>query len=149
MVREEHGWWGTPTYWSWVGMKQRCNNPKGIAYKNYGGRGIKVCPEWEGSFGAFLRDMGEKPEGYSLDRINSDGDYTPDNCRWADRFTQASNQRRAPTKSGKVGVTKHHKVDMWEARITRKGQLYYLGLYKDLDEAVSTREAAEEELNRE
>lgn len=63
-------------------MMQRCYYKKDIAYRYYGGRGIKVCIRWATSFGRFLQDMGERPEGYVLDRINSDLGYFPSNCRW-------------------------------------------------------------------
>jgi hypothetical protein len=88
-----HGMSGTPTYASWQAMKARCQNPNDIGWRLYGGRGIKVCPEWQ-TFVGFLADMGERPEETSLDRIDPDGHYEPGNCRWADSITQANNTRR-------------------------------------------------------
>lgn len=90
---------GTPEHNSWAGMKDRCLNSKSKYYYNYGGRGIKICDRWLGVYGfqRFYEDMGQKPEPkseYSLDRIDSDGDYCPENCRWADRKTQNGNRRR-------------------------------------------------------
>lgn len=84
----------SPTYRSWKSMRVRCSNQKIPAYKNYGGRGIAVCQRWD-SFIAFLADMGERPEGTTLDRRNNDGDYDPDNCRWATKSEQAKNRRNA------------------------------------------------------
>jgi len=82
----------TPTYKSWSGMIQRCNNKNNRAFKNYGGRGIKVCKRWL-KFENFWKDMGTCPEGLSLDRKNNDGNYCKSNCRWVTRDVQANNQR--------------------------------------------------------
>jgi len=88
-----HGYSRTPTYHAWANMKARCNNPNASAYKNYGGRGIKVCDEWNESFHSFLNDMGEKPNGLTLDRIDVNGNYEKDNCRWLSTQGQSNNRR--------------------------------------------------------
>jgi hypothetical protein len=87
-------------YRRWHEMIQRCNNPNHQSFKNYGGRGIKVCDRWLESFQIFVADMGEPPDGMTLDRINNDGNYEPDNCRWATRAVQNRNQRRNDKKFG-------------------------------------------------
>lgn len=82
----------SPTYRSWETMKSRCLNPNDRSYKDYGGRGIAVCSEWE-NFNGFLNDMGERPRGTTLDRINVNSNYCKENCRWATTKKQQRNKR--------------------------------------------------------
>ena len=90
--RQTHGMANSATYRVWSGILSRCKTASASGYANYGGRGIGVCERWL-SFENFISDMGEKPDGMSIDRINSDDDYSPDNCRWASRKEQNRNQR--------------------------------------------------------
>ena len=83
----------TPTYRIWRSMLHRTSNPQDKKFPNYGGRGIGVCDRWR-DFENFLADMGERPDGMSLDRIDNDDGYYPENCRWADATTQNRNRRR-------------------------------------------------------
>ena len=90
----KHGGRGSTEYNIWKNMRQRCNNPRNPAYKNYGARGVKICARWD-DFSLFLKDVGKRPtERHTLDRIDNDGNCESGNCRWALRRTQSRNTRR-------------------------------------------------------
>ena len=90
-----HGMSRTPEYLAWVAMKARCYNTNHPRYKDWGDRGIRVCDQWVNSFENFYRDMGPKPDGTSINRIDNDGNYEPSNCEWASVDVQMSNMRPA------------------------------------------------------
>ena len=130
-----HGMTGTPEYRTWYHMLDRCNKPNDPSYPNYGGRGIKVCPEWH-SFDKFYADMGSRPKGLTLERVDNERGYGPDNCVWADRYQQAKNARPVyNSATGVVGVWKKGK--RYKAYIKERGTKKYLG-------SASTVEAASE-----
>lgn len=97
MGKTKHGYSKTAIYVTWKDVKKRCKNPKCPSYRNYGGRGIKICDEWENDFLAFYKYVSALPhygeDGYSLDRINNDGNYEPNNLRWATKTEQSRNRR--------------------------------------------------------
>ena len=130
-----HGMTDTPTYQSWCNMKLRCDNPIAVGYENYGGRGISYCARWN-SFEAFLEDMGPMPAGLSLDRIDPDGNYGPDNCRWASPKTQQNNKRnnRRITYAGQTLT-----VAQWAERlgVDYSALKYRLNTWDDLDRIMT------------
>ena len=132
---------GNSTYVSWKGMKQRCYNPNSDQYEHYGAIGIKVCDRWINSFINFIDDMGERPPGTTIDRINPYGNYEPNNCRWADISTQNKNKRLTNQRGPKGGSSKYKGVTKrtngkWQASCTINGRHKYLGTFKDEKEAA-------------
>lgn len=135
----KHGGRGTITYNCWQGMLARCHKPSCSTYKNYGGRGIKVCDRWKdpsSGFLNFVKDMGNRPsKDYSIDRVNSDGDYHPSNCRWATRFEQNQNMGLKKTNTtGYKGISSSG--SNWKTEIRSKGRKFHLGVYSSKEEAA-------------
>ena len=135
----------TPEYTAWANVIQRCTNKNKRDYAWYGGRGIKVCDRWLESFDNFLEDMGEKPSpNHSIDRINNDGDYSPENCKWSTATEQARNKGVGKSNtSGFYGVNWHKRSKKWQARITVNGKRIALGSFDDIKDAAKAREKAE------
>ena len=140
---ERHGMSRSPEYNSWAGMLKRCYNPNNPSYKNYGGRGIKVCDRWRHSFINFYSDMGGRPSGLTLDRVDNDGNYEFSNCRWATDKEQNNNQRKRGISknntSGVTGVSWYNNQNIW--RVHHKGR--FVGSTKNFNEACKLRAEAE------
>jgi hypothetical protein len=138
-----HGQSKSSTYNSWTSMKQRCYYEAKDHYKYYGGRGIKVCDEWVNDFSQFLKDMGERPDGMTLEREDVNGNYCPSNCIWETNSRQGYNTNQFSTNtSGRTGVYLEPK-GLWRALIGVENELLYLGSYVTIEEAIVAREAAE------
>lgn len=141
-----HGATNTKTYSVWEGMLQRCNNPKSSGYPNYGGRGITICNRWLGETGFenFLKDMGEKPKYLTLDRIDVNGNYSQENCRWADVSLQSFNTRLSSNNtSGRTGVSWDKTKRKWSSYIMKDRKKIHLGRYDTLEDAILAREKGE------
>lgn len=128
----------------WAAMWQRCTNARCTSFAHYGGRGITICPRWK-SFYNFWGDMGHPPTAkHTLERIDTDGDYTPDNCRWATQTEQILNQRiRSTNTSGVKGVSPWR--NGWRATATVAGKQVYLYNGPYFDKAVEARRVWEEQ----
>lgn len=138
-----HGMTNTGTYQSWEMMKQRCLNPKATKYESYGGEGITIDERWM-SFESFYEDMGDRPEGTTLDRVSNDVGYTKLNCRWATRSVQQFNRKLTDkSKSGHVGVTWCNSYNKWKASISCKNKVFFLGYHKTKISAIKARKEAE------
>lgn len=136
-----------PEYRRWLGMKERCYNPNHSSYKNYGAKGIKVCDRWLGKDGFynFIEDMGEKPDGATLDRIDNSKDYEPANCKWASYHQQAANRKNS---NKTVGVfydknSRGHKK--WYAQLIVNGVIVLRKRYLTQNEASDARLKAQQE----
>ena len=139
---EGHGLKGHKLYGTWRQMVQRCTNSKHKNYKNYGGRGIIVCEEWLDikKFIAWAESTHPNIEGYTLDRIDNDKGYNPDNCRWADKTMQSVNQRLSKRNTSKVlGVSWTSRDKRWVAQISHMGKKVWIGQFISIEDAIEAR----------
>lgn len=134
----------SPEYHSYSSMITRCLNEKHPNYRNYGAKGVAVCERWrgEGGFLNFLSDMGCRPKGFTLDRVDVTGNYEPSNCRWVDWSTQSHNKRQSTRGSSKYKGVSKTKGGRWAARITRGGVTHNLGTYPSEELAYEKYRAA-------
>lgn len=151
-INKKHGLYLTPEYSVLQGMRSRCYNENNQRYENYGGRGIKICDRWmdsENGFQNFLEDMGERPDdSYSIERVDNDGDYTPENCDWVVDEVQVNNRRRNKNNSsGRTGIHFDERSGRWIAQLSKgkreESENVYLGSHKTFESAVRAREYAE------
>lgn len=139
--KTKHGDCGTRTYRIWKGIKGRCLNKNHKSYPRYGGAGVTVCDRWVRSYQSFLDDMGECPDGLSIDRIDSSKGYYKENCRWATFKKQAENRRILRGDTGVKGVNRHG--NKYRAGICHNYKQIYLGLFETMEDAIKARRAAE------
>ena len=133
----------TPSYEykTWIRIKTRCYYTKHHNYKDYGGRGIRVYDGWLNNFQAFHEHIGDRPgDGYSIDRIDCDGDYEPGNVRWATQHEQAANKR---TSNRVVGVCQNRRSGLWQATLNVNKQRVFSKSFKRFKDAVTARKEAE------
>ena len=140
---DAHGLTSHKFYHTWRQMVQRCTNPKIKVYKDYGGRGISVCEEWLNirNFVDWAEKTHPNQEGYTLDRINNDKGYSPENCTWSDKTTQNINQRMNKSNtSGFVGIYWNKASKKWDAKIGVNSKLVHIGTFHAKEEAVQARD---------
>lgn len=136
------GMCGSPEHNSWRGMKERCTNPNYKQYGDYGGRGIDICESWMESFANFYNDMGDRPsDKHTLERVDNDLGYGPDNCIWATRESQNKNKRVYKNNKHRIpGVYWLKSGNLWTVEYGGR----YLGCTKDFFEACCLRKSAEQ-----
>lgn len=143
-----HGLYHHPLNQVWRDMKDRCNNKNSQKFKYYGGRGISVCDDWRDNFLSFYNwALPHWRDGLSLDRINNNGNYTPENCRFVSQLVQTYNRRpRKDNTSGVPGVRWNKARKKWCAGANHKGKEYYLGGFERVEDAAAARAKWESEV---
>jgi hypothetical protein len=136
-THKTHGLTKDKTYNTWRGMISRCNNPNDVKYRNYGGKGITVCDRWK-YFENFYVDMGIKPKGLTIERLNNKKGYSPDNCKWATYQEQSRNQRRPRGK----GYNWNNHWQKYQISRSKDGKRHYFGFCKNEKEAQQQAEVA-------
>lgn len=142
-LKPTHGMSQTKEFNIWKGMRQRCENSNDPKYPIYGGRGITVCERWS-SFAAFFEDMGPCRKGFSIERVDNNAGYSPENCTWADKYTQANNKNNKNRTSNVAGI-QVTPTGKYLARISIDGFSKYLGQYTHIEDAIAVRQAAVKE----
>ena len=144
LIMYKHGLSRTSICGRWYNMKFRCYNPKYRGYHNYGGRGIKVCDEWLNDVSVYYEHVSSlhnaNKDGYTLDRIDNNGNYEPGNLRWASQHTQLANQRKRKPSSGFTGVYIKSNKKAYAAWLMKDGGHIYLGIHNDAITAATARD---------
>lgn len=137
-TKTKHGLSKTDEYQVWSDIKRRCLRSSSHNYHQYGGRGIKVCQRWINSFECFIEDMGFRPsKKHSIDRIDVNGDYCKENCRWTTWDLQMLNKRKKSGATSKyVGVSFHRQNQKFYSKITYRKKVYRLGCFKKEKDAA-------------
>lgn len=149
LANKTHGESDTVLYKNYHAMLARCYDPNCVPYKDYGARGITVCDRWKGDTGFlnFKEDMGQKPKGFSIERRDVNGNYSPENCKWESYSVQGFNKRKLKLNtSGRTGVYWYESRNRWVAKLMKDGKEKWVGQFIDFEDACQAVEKAEIEM---